>query len=415
MSNVFERITTAVDNAADAHGNSFIGPNERLEPATRGNLRALAVAAGIVEDVARKLNDHALIKLYAAARKSRATVLRVAPSVAADPDSFTEGRAPEPEAPKVPTPTPPTGWDAELAKAKAISEVEAAVARIDVASLIAGKMPDIDGMVRDAINQLVPRRIEVHNPATELKVQIDRAHKIFPRVLRYASQRLSPYLVGPAGSGKTTIAEQVAIALGLKFYFAAKVQSEFSLLGFTNATGEYVRTPFRDAYEHGGVFLFDEIDGSNANALTAFNAALANNLCPFPDGAIKRHPDFIAIAAANTFGRGADRQYVGRTAIDAATLDRFAVLEVEYDEQLELTLATNRDWTEYVQATRNYIMDNAIRHVVSPRASINGSKAIAAGDTWQEAADALIWKGLDAETRGRITREVPMPTHHDLI
>ena len=90
-----------------------------------------------------------------------------------------------------------------------------------------------------------------------------------------------------------------------------------------SAQGTIVSTEFRKAYENGGLFLFDEIDASMPGAILAFNAALANNFMDFPDKKVPRHKDFYCIAAANTFGSGADRQYVGRNQLDAASLDRF--------------------------------------------------------------------------------------------
>ena len=132
-------------------------------------------------------------------------------------------------------------------------------------------------------------------------------------------------MVGPAGSGKTTAAHEAAKALGIPFYFTGAIDSAYKLTGFIDAQGRTVRTAFREAFEHGGVFLFDEMDSSMPAALLAFNAALANGHADFPDGIIKRHPDFRAIAACNTFGGGANRQYVGRMQLDAASLDRFAI------------------------------------------------------------------------------------------
>jgi cobaltochelatase CobS len=51
------------------------------------------------------------------------------------------------------------------------------------------------------------------------------------------------------------------------------------------------------------------------------------------------HEDCRLIAGANTIGRGRDATYTGRAAIDAATLDRFAVLAWEYCEAWESYLA----------------------------------------------------------------------------
>ena len=128
------------------------------------------------------------------------------------------------------------------------------------------------------------------------------------------------------------------------------------ITGYMDATGDYVRTAFRNAFEHGGVFLFDEVDNGNANALGVVNSALANGSMAFPDGMVKRHPDFLCVASANTYGRGADRQYVGRQALDAAFMDRFEVIHVDYDEALEeaLCLATGLD-SQRVKAVLGYV------------------------------------------------------------
>jgi cobaltochelatase CobS len=169
-----------------------------------------------------------------------------------------------------------------------------------------------------------------------------------------------------------------------------------------DATGKYVRTQFRDAYEKGGVFLLDEVDASDPDVLTTFNSAFANDFMPFPDGICKRHKDFVALAAGNTYGRGADRQYVGRNQLDAATLDRFVVIDVDYDEIAELAWAANDDWTLYVQQVRKAIGEEKVRHIVSPRASIYGARLLAAGMERSLVEERCIWKGLDVTNKSRV-------------
>lgn len=259
----------------------------------------------------------------------------------------------------------------------------------------------VPGMVEAEFAKLAPRKLEI-KVGSAAKIVVDQYHKALPDILLAVSAGVAPFLVGPAGSGKTTLAEQVATTLKRKFYMAARVTSEFKLIGFVDAMGKTVRTQFREAYEHGGVFLFDEVDASDPDALTAFNAALANGLGDFPDGMVKRHKDFVAIAAGNTFGRGADRQYVGRNQLDAATLDRFQTFEVDYDEQLEFALAQNDEWTRYVQSVRKAIDTERVRHIVSPRASISGARMLAVGMARSLVEEACIWKGLPADARGRI-------------
>ena len=258
------------------------------------------------------------------------------------------------------------------------------------------------------IPELVDQRVAQLSRVAEIKigkappVKVDRAHRMLEPVLTTVVAGATPMLVGPAGSGKTTLAEQVAKLMKLNFYMEARVTSEYKLIGFLDATGKVARTQFREAYEKGGVFLFDEMDASDADALTAFNAALSNGLCAFPDKLVKRHEDFHAIAACNTFGRGADRQYVGRNQLDAATLDRFVVLEVDYDEQLELEISGDADWCRRVQKVRHAVTVEKVRHVVSPRASIMGARMLAAGMDREAVEEACIWKGQDAASRARV-------------
>jgi len=265
----------------------------------------------------------------------------------------------------------------------------------------------LPGIIATELAALAPRRLEVQRPDAP-PVLIPTPHKLLERVLRYCNARLWPYLVGPAGSGKTTLAQQVAVALGLPYYEASKIDSKFDLFGFTDASGTCVRTPFREAYEHGGCFLLDEADASNPNAFTALNSAIANGGASFPDGYVQRHPDFVLLAAANTYGMGRDRVYVGRNPQDAATLDRFAFMPVEYDEQLERTLASNADWCRYVQAVRAEVFARGMRVIVSPRATLNGCTALAAGDTWGEAADAWIWDKMPDEDKRQLQSSIPM-------
>jgi len=252
-------------------------------------------------------------------------------------------------------------------------------------------------------------------------------HHKFPLLAAAVSAGVNVMLVGPAGSGKTTAAAKVAEALGLPFYGTGAINSEYKLTGFIDAQGRIVSTAFRKAFEFGGVFLFDEYDGSLPGATLPFNAALANDWMDFPDGCVKRHPDFRVIAGANTYGTGADRQYVGRNQLDAASLDRFAMLDWPYDEALEAAIlgapapknapvpasiaplageeaqGLAIRFLERTRSIRKAVDDLKVRHVVSPRAAVAGAKLLAAGWKWNDVEDAVIWKGLDKDARVKIT------------
>lgn len=285
--------------------------------------------------------------------------------------------------------------DTEAVRKVAVGAVDARVGEM---------LSSLAGLVAEEVTRQV-RTVEV-KVAERPKVKVDTAHKCFERVLRYAANRKAVMLVGPAGSGKTYLAEQVAKALGLDFYMSGKCADEVKITGYMDGGGSYRTTAFRKAYEFGGLFLFDEMDGWSPDALIAVNAPLAGEWGDFPDAMVRRHPDFVAIGAANTFGRGADRQYVGREQLDAATLDRFAVIEVDYDEDLELAISCDRDWTLYVQKVRKAVVGEKVRHVVSPRASIEGGIMLKAGEPRKDVEEAYIWKGLDEPVRNRVLAAV---------
>lgn len=220
-------------------------------------------------------------------------------------------------------------------------------------------------------------------------------HYQFEKLLKYVQTKNNIFLVGSAGSGKTTAASNVAKALKLEFYFTGAITSEYKLTGFMDANGKIVNTDFRRAYEHGGLFLFDEIDASFPQALLAFNAALANDFMDFPDGRIHKHKNFYCIAAANTFGTGADRQYVGRNQLDAASLDRFITFNWEIDEQLECDMVDNHAWVSYVQKVRKAVKKVGERIVISPRASMQGADLLRQNICREDVENDVLWKGLD--------------------
>lgn len=241
------------------------------------------------------------------------------------------------------------------------------------------------------------------------KVEAGVQHKQFHELLTVISAGVHPFIVGPAGSGKTKVAEEVAKVLGLEFLpqsFNAQTPSS-QLFGYMDAMGNYVSTVFRKAFEFGGLWLADEIDRGSGNVLTGLNAGLGNGYCSFPDKVVKRHEKFVCIASANTYGRGADRMYVGANQLDEATLNRFVQMEWEYDEELERILTANNDWCDRVQAIRKSVMAEKIRHIVSPRASFDGAKLLAQGMKKSRVEDLCIWRGMDEATQKKVLATVP--------
>lgn len=289
---------------------------------------------------------------------------------------------------------------------------------------------NIQRLVDERVKAMAPTRVEVRRWDGETR-DMGVQHSMFPALLRAVGARLNVWLVGPAGTGKTSAAAAVADALGVPFYSKSigPHTTEGGLLGYMHG-GEYVRTPLRNAYENGGVMLLDECDSAAAGLVVA-NAVAANDKAGFPDRVVERHPDFVLIAGANTVGQGADRQYVSRQQIDAATLDRFVFLPWDNDPRLEaaacgvplsafegLPLIQPRRFheddagvesrcAEFVRATTKVRLalnklGGTVRMIVGNRTNQHGCRLIRAGWTVGDTMDAVVWKGCPADQRAKV-------------
>lgn len=277
----------------------------------------------------------------------------------------------------------------------------------DLASLIAAAVaPLVNGKLDEArVRQMMGEfmtppvhTITVKSPDKPEGVDLGRQHKQFETLLkicnaRTASGRLNVWIAGSAGTGKTTAAENVARALGLPYACTGSLVESYKLFGFISpGTGNYVTTPFRQMWELGGMFIFDDFDGSDPAMAVELNNALANSSCTFPDGVVKRHPDCILVLTANTWGLGGTNEYVGRLKQDAAFLDRFVRMAWEIDEMLELDTCPIRTWAVRVQQVRHSVQTKGLRVLVTPRASYYGAALLQAGLTQPE-VETLVLKG----------------------
>lgn len=272
--------------------------------------------------------------------------------------------------------------------------------------------------VQDKVDTTIDERVterfssleQILKKATTLEINVNSKiqkleglkHRQLNDLVLMSANRLPTLVVGPAGTGKTHAAEQVAEGLGLKFY-AMSVGAQTSksdIVGFINASGTYQPTGFREAYENGGVFLMDEIDAGNSNVLIILNSALSNSYCAFPDKMVKRHEDFVFIGSANTVGNGADRVYVGRNQLDAATLDRFVYLNWDIDTELERIIVAKYNngeaWHSVIQAIRGFCLKNVDRAVVTPRATMRGAVLLDAGMSFDATVTAAVLGTLPA-------------------
>lgn len=233
----------------------------------------------------------------------------------------------------------------------------------------------------------VARPVQLHVNGVPLVQLEGLAHAVLPDLVKRVHVGFTNLrLVGPAGSGKTTVCAQLATVLGREFATLSvgpgTTEAAFmgrSLPNLTTGENVYTPAPFVQLYQTGGVFLADEMDVADPSILTVLNAALANGHVTLPNGErVKRHADFVFVAAMNTFGNGADRMYVGRQQLDAATLDRFvgASFFMDYDAALESQLCPEAPILSAVHGVRRMARDRQLRRIVGTRAVVAARKLV---------------------------------------
>lgn len=209
----------------------------------------------------------------------------------------------------------------------------------------------------------------------------------------------SVMLVGPKATGKTQACRNAAKSLGVDFYLQSTAIEDFQLIGFVDANGRYHATQFVRAFRDGGLMLLDELDAWSPSALIALNAPLSVGIMALPDGSIiDRHPDFVCVGAANTFGTGADHAYNAREKLDDATLSRFAVkIAWRRDYKVEAALVNNKAWLDECHAVSQIMIANDLPDQADLRAILAGEALLHAGMDIQAVRHATYLAGLSKD------------------
>lgn len=256
-------------------------------------------------------------------------------------------------------------------------------------------------LVKDLQDEILEVKSQAQNKILAVKINDTETKELSTQAVPYLKRMIisaklgkNIMLIGPAGCGKTTAAEQLAESLGVPFHnltFTAGA-SETWLFGRQTPTG-FVAGSFWLAYRDGGVFLADEFDAGDANLILSINTAIENGHCfnPINGENVKRHKDFVFIAACNTFGKGADATYTGRNRLDAASLRRFAgsMIAVTYNLDIERVVCPDENLRTTLQTARTNLANVSSTEIVSTGCLKNAYDLYSNGVSYKEIRESL--------------------------
>lgn len=280
-------------------------------------------------------------------------------------------------------------------------------------------------IVREEATQTVT--ILIKRDAEDTGRKIEGAHYLMPRLLRLLKAEMAVYLYGPAGTGKTTALLEASKAFERPGEIDTLDPStpKSGVMGYRTPTGEAVFTAFTRMYASGGFYIADEADNAPAHVQTLFNSALANGYAPAAWGLIERHPDFRFVAAGNTPFRPTPA-FPDRRPGSAAFMDRLYFVHWPLDPNIErracgrsparipARLGREReisaaDWGRWVEEIRAWTVKNAPTIQVTPRATLSGLKALSVGETPEEVAHGLVFRGADDTLVTKALDACPLP------
>lgn len=266
---------------------------------------------------------------------------------------------------------------------------------------------DLDAFIFEKYGKLPQKEIVVKLPDGSKKSAGAVQHEMFETILKYVTANVPVFMSGPAGTGKSSIAKSAAQALGMDFYFSGAVQDIYKFTGFVDANGHYSKTQFYDFCCNGGVFFLDEMDASIPEVLVALNAAIANRYFDFPCGKVELNENCRFICAGNTYGTGADAEYTGRYQLDAATLDRFAVVDIDYSKDIFNAVTNgNKELIAFIYDLRKASKAVGVNMILSYRCAQNVTAMESVGLDTASCIKQCIAKGLSKDAAHMISERL---------
>lgn len=188
------------------------------------------------------------------------------------------------------------------------------------------------------------------------------------------------FLVGPAGSGKTYLAELVAKALSRPYVTlnCSQYTSPTEIKGGPTIDG-YQEGALIECWERGQILILDELPKIDPNTAGLLNEGLAKTKVPVgsPRAVIfngrnepkSKAEGFGVIATGNIWPSAESGTYAANSRQDLSLLDRFAgsVYWIGFNEALEKKVATNMLVYSVGMKMRQWILTNRVDSTISFR------------------------------------------------
>ena len=146
------------------------------------------------------------------------------------------------------------------------------------------------------------------------------------------------FLVGPPGTGKTSILQEFAARMGLAYGSVScsgdmRYEALFGRRELVNGTTKYVSTGLAERWQNGGIFVLNELFRMDpGEAMRLVDALDENGILTNPETGeiLPRHPMFRLAATSNSGGFGDETgSYVGEKSQSFALRDRFVFLQFD--------------------------------------------------------------------------------------
>jgi hypothetical protein len=204
-----------------------------------------------------------------------------------------------------------------------------------------------DELLRQMIKEIAKLKKAVSKTAPREKLDAEYyPPKEFDLIYNLVKEGHYVLLFGDAGCGKSLLAKQIAKAMNKEFVpipLGGGVRYKQLFGGdviLADGSSTWKPSKFLEAIQTPSVILLDEIFGVEPDVLAGLNGLLepSTRCIQTPGGMFKLHPECSIIATSNINGRSPSPKYTGQNKTDESLLDRFWVVYMDYDKEVERKL-----------------------------------------------------------------------------